>query len=287
MPTSRNSWGPGLRRLVRSAARDCRAAARQCRGQLAPRSVHWLRVALRRFEARLLIVEGLVGRGAATRARKAVRKRLAAFGGLRDAQVHGERLAELAGNRAGLGRLRAHWHRRELRERRRAALALRTRKFDRRVRQLLEVLRDLPADAGTDRNLSLRARRMLRRLRTRALDRLPRAARDMTRLHRARIAFKRYHLAAEALQPFLPEVDAAQLAAYKDYHRLMGEIHDLDLLLGQLDRAVAEGRASADAVRAPRAALRRRRTARVRRYLRLTRKIVGAVPGSRSPDRPA
>src|SRR6185503_9693372 len=64
------------------------------------------------------------------------------------------------------------------------------------------------------------------------------APRDTGTIHRTRVAFKKFRYMMEALQPLLPGVDEHQLKSMDRYQTRMGDIQDLVVLLGSVDKFV-------------------------------------------------
>jgi len=56
-----------------------------------------------------------------------------------------------------------------------------------------------------------------------------------SRIHRFRIAFKRFRYAVEALQPLLPRVDRRMLKAMNGYQTRMGNIQDIEVLIARVN----------------------------------------------------
>ncbi len=53
---------------------------------------------------------------------------------------------------------------------------------------------------------------------------------DIKRIHKMRIAFKKYRYKVEALSPLLPKITSKVLREMHSYQQLLGKIHDLDIL---------------------------------------------------------
>jgi len=67
------------------------------------------------------------------------------------------------------------------------------------------------------------------------------------RIHRFRIAFKRFRYTVEALQPLLPGVTQQVLKAMNRYQTRMGDIQDIEVLIGSVND-FARGRSRASPV---------------------------------------
>lgn len=81
-------------------------------------------------------------------------------------------------------------------------------------------------------NLSALARRALTSG-FQTVDRLCRAVdrRNMETLHLMRVAFKKYRYMAEFLQPVLPKLTDGTMQQMHDYQTLLGDIHDLEVVI--------------------------------------------------------
>lgn len=62
------------------------------------------------------------------------------------------------------------------------------------------------------------------------------------RIHRLRIAFKKFRYTVEALQPILPEVTKETLKEMNAYQLRMGDVHDVDVLIGEVETYVRHHR---------------------------------------------
>ena len=85
------------------------------------------------------------------------------------------------------------------------------------------------AAARTAYRILLRCYRAVRSHRLRALNR-----RDLEALHKMRLALKRMRYTAEVLQSALPELTGGRLKLFGRYQTYMGDIHDLDVLAGNI-----------------------------------------------------
>ncbi|MFI5335376.1 MAG: CHAD domain-containing protein [Opitutales bacterium] len=270
------SVGRKASRLVHRRWRDCRKRLQGCRADVAAKPVHQARVALRRLEAGLLIAQTLLGDGGVTKSLAEVKKTLTALSALRDAQVQAARMEKIAGPGEDWGALQERWRRRERRLHHAGFRALAAGKLAQRVAKVRTRLDALPVYAVANRRLRVRLEQALRRMKYYSITLQPRTYEEMASLHLARIAFRRYRFVAEALQAFIPGVTESELKAMTRYQSLMGEIHDLDLFLARLDRSVGKGHIIASRIHSARAALQRRRAARVAAYLRVTGKLFPA-----------
>jgi len=247
---------------------DYEQCLRQCALGPSVRSVHELRAAARTLEAQLLVGQPALDGGLIRKTRRVVKKRLRALSALRDAQVQRERIYQLTGDGLLTDRFRKHLARRTRRLRRTAIKALSKGRLQRRIPRLLNRLQKVPVDPDTDRRLRAALGRRLDAMARRAMLLQPRSSEDLAGLHSARIAWRKYRLAAAVFLPLLPASIRLKLRSMKRHQKLMGEIHDDDLLLAQVDRSEARGIIGApDALRL-RQDLSRHRAVTVRAYLR-------------------
>ena len=206
----------------------------QCRGSLDPETVHDQRVALRRLVTALRLMPG---RGL-SRARRRARALLAALGEVRDLHVQLEwlsasrrgaaarRMAEREGARLTRREGRAHaaaerWARREA-----PRLERRLHRLSRRERAVSPAWKRVARGA-----VELE----------RALDGLA-AELDPRRAHRARILAKRLRYQVEVLRPLLGSAGVVALRRLTALQTALGELHDLDVRLALISRALRGAR---------------------------------------------
>lgn len=86
-------------------------------------------------------------------------------------------------------------------------------------------------------------------------------------IHRTRIAFKKFRYMVEALRPLLRGVTEQRLTEMRHYQAMMGDIQDLEVLLGTLGKFFQKREVKAESARHFRDELVRRRQWLARRYM--------------------
>jgi len=228
------------------------AAARKKPGG---RRVHDLRVALRRLDSVVSLVEVLVGGKAERTLRKHVKRLLRRLGDVRDAYVQRKAVASLAQRHRDLAGLRARLVAREKKLEAKVGgwlsgidMASLQKTFELVAGEALLALSSALLVARHRATLLEAVDRRFSRLidRRRALD-----VSDLDTVHSLRVAFKRFRYLVEVLQPVLVGVGKAQLDSMKAFQLMMGEVHDLDLLNRRLTKwRRRKARHSADLVSA-------------------------------------
>ncbi len=199
------------------------AAARR---QLAPDTVHDLRVALRRCRS---LAEGLAEIGGGRRWRKLAKaaKRLqSGLAAIRDCQVMSQWAVRLglAGGACGqiFGKQLARREKKARRKARQALAAFPRRKWKRWRKRLPELAARISPPPAALAAVTLR-----RAAQAAEREARWRAHRSQEATHRLRIAVKQFRYTAESFQPRLHQKWKTELKAMQD---CLGEIHDLDLL---------------------------------------------------------
>jgi CHAD domain-containing protein len=203
--------------------------ARHCGREPARGTVHEFRIETRRVLAALALLESLLPADELKAARKELKRQLRATGKLRDLQVQRALLDEFTSQRRALAGFRRHLARREPPASRVLARKLGTRHRG-RVQALAPVLASLgrTRDGGTDG-----MRRALQRAFVR-MERLRRRDTNPRRLHRLRVALKRYRYMRDA---WLGEGGEAEPFTHlRAAQKCLGELHDLTLLEARLRR---------------------------------------------------
>lgn len=256
---------------LKSQWRNYRKEFKRCQKKFSNDAVHEVRIAIRRLLASLGLLGSILPPEHLHQAGRALKKRLKIFARLRD--THAQSLYVEKLRRAFPAARRYH-----------AALARRERRLIKRVRRRLPRARD----KRLAENISV----LKEQLRTLARDRAHEAGRmaavmaalraafaeaarrrrairadDTPTIHRTRVAFKKFRYMTEALQPLLPGVSRRTLNAMRDYQTRMGDIQDIEVLLGALDKFIAKQGDETRTWTGLRAELLRRRAGLVRRFL--------------------
>ncbi|MEE9187257.1 MAG: CHAD domain-containing protein [Bacteroidota bacterium] len=201
------------------------------------RSVHDVRVASRRLLSALDVIESWTQVKKIKTARKELKQILKTFSSVRDAHVQQIVLRDLARTTPAVRRLIDHLQTQEKKRIRRSVKRIRslkptaTRKLMKGIRQWSGLIAFAGA-ANLNGNLAALARRSLAaqfikvESLCRAINR-----RNLQILHQMRIAFKKYRYTAEFLRPFLPRGADQLLKRMHDYQTVLGDIHDLEVLI--------------------------------------------------------
>ena len=225
--------------LVLAAALDSRWQSyceqlRRCQEHFSEEAVHQLRVATRRLLAQITLLSCVAPSAEREKARRVLKRRLAALGDLRDAQVQRLFIEQKAVSFPELVLLRAWLQRRERRLAKSAAAKVacfKTRKLDRWTAVMIE---GLTASARKSRVQSQLASAVLHAAaqafteaveRRRAID-----PADPQTIHQTRVAFKRFRYTMETLSPAITGLSKRQLRALAYYQRKMGIIQDLEVM---------------------------------------------------------
>src|ERR1035441_3853249 len=223
-----------------------RKQLRRRQEQFSEEAVHELRVATRRLLAQLTLLSCIAPSAALEKARRILKRRLAALGDLRDTHVQRLFIEQKTGSFPELVRLRGWLQRHERRLARSAAEKVnrfKTRKLERWISALIQ---DLTVNARRSRAQSQLASAVLRAAaqafaeaveRRRAID-----LADLRTIHQTRVAFKRFRYTMESLSPGLTGLSKRQLRTLAYYQRKMGIIQDLEVMQACLARYTRGGK---------------------------------------------
>ena len=264
--------GPILAAALESRWQSYLDQLRRCQEQFSEEAVHQLRVATRRLLAQLTLLSCVAPSAALERARRILKRRLAALGDLRDAQVQRLFLEQRVVRFPELVWLRGWLQRRERRLARSAAEKVndfKTRKLDRWIAAMIG---DLTANAGRPRAQSQLASAVVRAAaqafaeaveRRRTID-----LADLRTIHQTRVAFKRFRYMLESLSPGITGLSKQQLRALAYYQRKMGIIQDLEVMQACVARYARENKKRAALLEWFTRDLRQRRARALRSFLK-------------------
>ena len=201
------------------------------------RSVHDVRVASRRLLSALDVIESWTQVKKIKTARKELKQILKTFSPVRDAHVQQIVLRDLGRTSPAVRRLIDHLQTQEKKRIRKSVKRIRslkptaTRKLMKGIRQWSGLIA-FAGSANLNGNLAALARRSLAAqfIKVGALCRAVNR-RDVQTLHQMRIAFKKYRYTAEFLRPFLPRGADQLMKRMHDYQTVLGDIHDLEVLI--------------------------------------------------------
>lgn len=258
-----------LRALLCRQGKRYRRNLKRCRQEFSAAVVHDLRVSLRRLLATLELLGHFLPARRAEKSRRTLKRQLDAFGGLRDLQVQLARLVELPQPERAARSFRAFLRRQERKEitkARRAVHRFSSRRIARTAAELEAELRERSeARAATD--LAALVRRANAAFARVGQLRAKIDPADSDTIHRARVAFKGFRYAVEALAPLLSTVTPRRLRAMRAYQNLMGDIQDATVL-GRSAGKFARKKLNPETGAQLRAELERARRRLVRRYLK-------------------
>jgi CHAD domain-containing protein len=266
-----------------------REQLRQCQQKSSAEAVHQLRVATRRLLAQFALLSDVVPSAALEKARRILKRRLAALGDLRDAQVQRLFINQQAVGFPDLVLLRAWLRRRERRLVKSAAEEVRrfkTKKLEKCVSAMTE---DLAANAGNSRAQSRLASAVLRVTAKSFAEAVERrraiSLADLRTIHQTRVAFKRFRYMMESLSPGLTGLSKRQLRALAYYQRKMGIIQDLEVMQACIARFIREDKPRVALLRPFDRYLRQRRARALRSFLKSADRLFEFWPPAGLPSR--
>lgn len=232
--TSRRTAAPFLGRTLRGLARTLETTIPRVKSGGDDEAIHDMRVAIRRLRVLLKLSRKVFGRFHTNAVRGALTLVHRSSGALRDEEVLRETLAALHVQDATFEQWLTRRSVRETRLRRlvvaeidRGALAKPIALL--RALLLLPVPRPVALEPFSLR-CAERARKGVEKLRNVSTS-------DGAGLHELRIAYKGLRYTAELLGPVLPADVAAQASPAARFQKRLGEIHDLDMAAGAIQRA--------------------------------------------------
>lgn len=204
------------------------------RREITEETIHDLRVAARRLQARLRILRSLDWRPRARKLWRLLKRQLDQLDALHDTQVMLQEAAQRTQSLPQLGRFRDYLEGQShalARTASRDVLASKPTGLKKRVQSLRKVARkhaqeeDLPERA-------LQAVDAAHAKTVRAFSQLD--ATDPSTIHHVRIAFKKFRYMVEAVRPLLRDYPEACLGRMHDYQEAMGKVHDTTVFLDAL-----------------------------------------------------
>jgi CHAD domain-containing protein len=217
--------GPILAAALDRRWQSYRKQLRLCQAKFSEEAVHELRVATRRLLAQFTLLSCVTPSAALEKARRVLKRRLAALGDLRDAQVQRLFIEQKAASFPELVLLHAWLQRRERRLTKSAAEKVNRFKTRKLERWIAAMSGDLTANAGRSRAQRQLASAVLR-------------AAALRTIHQTRVAFKRFRYILESLSPGITGLSKRQLRALAYYQRKMGIIQDLEVIQACVARYV-------------------------------------------------
>ena len=139
--------------------------------------------------------------------------------------------------------------------------------------KIAAALVERPQSKASERRLRAGINRALRSTLGRVEELYPRAASELDRLHRARIALKEYRYLTELLAPLATTKRAPKEALVLECQAVMGEIHDTEGLLERLERWSAKGRLTPEEHQSASAPLEHNRRLLIAHYFRSSEQL--------------
>lgn len=243
---------------LRELAAQVLAGGRRVRKGGDAEAIHDLRVASRRLGATLSLWAPAFEDGARRGARRALRRLRRRLGRVREREVLLTQVSAMAREEPGLAETLepeiARLSRRVARGRARAARRTRPARLAQigeRIERCLATRATLRSGPAGPRALLLRAQEGVRTRRRAALETIAeaRSADDDARLHRGRVALKRWRYALESLAAAADAPDQG-LAALRSLQQVLGAVNDAVVLRDYLARRAARNRARGRPARA-------------------------------------
>lgn len=220
----------------------CRKAHRRCRKGLSEKTVHDLRVEIRRLLSTLTLLAAVLPGEPHKPLEVELKRCLKSLARLRDTQVQLGLVGAASRDHPELAEFHRHLRRRERRLEKRLKRELEEARNGRLARHAARLRRAARRATATP----LRARQagtamhaaMTRQFnRVCALQRRMDAAQPAT-IHLVRVAFKKYRYMAESLARMQPGVTRRRLHAMHAHQTRMGEIQDIEALLNRVGRCL-------------------------------------------------
>lgn len=238
-PPRRHAADPRVGRdmltMLREARRCYCRALRRCRRRPTPKRVHRFRSDARRLLTVLRLVQAVTAAGEIAAACRLVGRQLKSLGDLRDLHVQTGHLAALEDGPGEVHRLARRLRRRARRLARESGQRSRLRCHRRTWRVVEALVASLVGPPADERNWRLAAAMVTRQAAESALRCRPAISAGPS-IHHARIALRELRLTAELVAGALPVITDEQLGSLHRCQDLMGEIHDLELLVALLGR---------------------------------------------------
>ncbi len=262
--------------------RKFRKAWARCQRKLSEDSVHQLRVETRRLLALLELLEVIAPGKKVGALGQALRKLLKSFARLRDTQVQLLFLSQEEARFPLARRFGKALRRQE--ERLVEKLERRLRRANwRKIRDLASVVRRKAAGALETQEMRERGEPVVQEVVEEAFKRASALRsrvdpKDSVTIHRTRVAFKKYRYLIELLHPLLPWATEKQLLDMHEYQTMMGEVQDMEVMLGTLDEFGKERKGKAAGLGTFRHAVEERRAALIERYLAAADRLLSWQP---------
>jgi CHAD domain-containing protein len=215
-----------------------RKALKRSKAVMSEQSTHDLRVSLRKLQAGVDLVGLFLPASHTAKTRRDIKRLRRALGPIRDLQVQILAAGELANAHPDLLKFQRRLSKKEYELIRESKRRIKTRhaRLNRHFSATLERSHDLLrmfTAFEIERTVSGAIDKSCEEVAgmKRAVDR-----RDTSAIHRLRTAFKKFRYVMETAQPLLKDIPDARLERMRDMQRMMGEIHDAEVLYDAVAR---------------------------------------------------
>jgi CHAD domain-containing protein len=279
--------GPHLAEALREQWGRYRKQLRKCQKDFSIENVHELRVQTRRLMAKLMLIRYVVPSSAVNKASRALKRRLANLGDLRDTHVQIDFLDENLKRFPGLNGFRDYLRRCKHRLEKPTFKKV-ERSKTRKIGRWIEAMRKELCAKADQATLQTVLAQVVLAATDRAFEEVVERYRainpaDLQTIHRTRVAFKRFRYMVECLPPDVLQPSARALVMLSKYQRKMGDIQDLRVLRARIDKFVRNRAGRKKALRPFRNFLEQRQSRLVRTYLSSADELPRFWPRSESP----
>jgi CHAD domain-containing protein len=216
-----------------------RKALKRCRRKFSEKSVHALRVEVRRMLAALALLGALLPSDEIEALEGELKQRLKALSRLRDTHVQIEAVSKMLERDADLQAFHDWLQRRERRYIKRLEPELeqsRTGKATRLVGRLMSHLQTIEQQEASPDTKAVLVRATGRAFQNVLARCRHISATHIAAIHRTRVAFKKFRYMVESLAEVLPGIPDRQVRAMQKYQTRMGKIQDAEVLLARAEK---------------------------------------------------
>jgi len=230
-----------LEALLAIRGRSYRKALKRCRRQFSEKSVHALRVEIRRILSMLALIAAASRHDEIATLERELKDRLKSLSRLRDTQVQLDAVGKMLRDEPALERFH-DWlrckERRSIKRLRGELAQVRAGKTGRRIEGLSGNLREFVGRGNEREDLEQRLVGATAEAFEMVMARYgPTGPRDLATIHRVRLAFKKFRYMAEALARVVPGlITDRRLRAMRSYQKRVGEIQDVEVLLARFKK---------------------------------------------------
>jgi len=239
------------------------------------RRVHDLRIGIRRLSANLDAVELAFTEVHCRRIRSILGAQLKALGTLRDSHLQLDRLDRLSKRSDDFAALRHHLEMRIARRKRFFAKVRKGKSLSRRIQKIIKELRRAGTSASGNRAAWQRVQRGLRTGLHGVIQMQPRSTSHKRRLHRARIAVKKYCYFADLFAGYKLGINRKIIEILRDHQNIIGDLHDLQLFTKRFKAQLNKAGSSQKRIRRIYMSLRRQNDALASAYSQSVRRVRG------------